>query len=56
MAYSVDYKELVNILSEWAANSRNVYGLYDRLRDLNKSKGYGVSDMESAYKKCLREE
>ena len=46
MAYSVDYKELVNILSEWAANSRNVYGLYDRLRDLNKSKGYGVSDME----------
>lgn len=46
MAYSVDYKELVNILSEWATNSRNVYGLYERLRDLNKSKGYGVSDME----------
>ncbi len=46
MGYNVDLKELVDILVNWATTNRNLFTLYTELRDLNKSKGYGISDIE----------
>ena len=46
MGYNVDLKELVDILVNWATTNKNLFTLYTELRDLNKSKGYGISDIE----------
>lgn len=39
-AYLPDMHEFVNIISEWLNAGANMFDLYIRLRDLNKSKGY----------------
>ena len=46
MAYDADLKEFADILVNWAVTDRNVFALYTQLRDLNKSKGYELSDLE----------
>lgn len=44
-------KELVDIIFDWASTSRNAFDLYIRLRDLNKSKGYGLSDIGNRFER-----
>lgn len=46
MGYCTDFRELVDIISDWASSDRNPFVLYTKLRDLNKSKGYGLPDIE----------
>lgn len=51
MSYNADMKELVDIIFDWASTSRNAFDLYIRLRDLNKSKGYGLSDIGNRFER-----
>ena len=46
MSYNADLKALVDIVVDWASTNRNPFSLYVKLRDLNKSMGYGVSFVE----------
>jgi len=46
MAYIPDIKELVNIITEWISSKGTMFDLYIKIRDLNVSKGYGVSKIE----------
>lgn len=46
MSYNADLKALVDIVVDWASTNRNPFSLYVRLRDLNKSMGYGVPSVE----------
>lgn len=41
MSYIEDMHEIVNIVTEWITNRGTPYELFIKLRDLNKSKGYG---------------
>lgn len=46
MSYNADLKALVDIVVDWASTNRNAFSLYVKLRDLNKSMGYGVPSVE----------
>ena len=46
MSYNADLKALVDIVVDWASTNRNPFSLYVKLRDLNKSMGYGVPSVE----------
>ena len=46
MSYNADLKALVDIVVDWASTNRNPFSLYVKLRDLNKSMGYGVPSIE----------
>ncbi|KAA4632824.1 hypothetical protein F3B51_28810, partial [Bacteroides ovatus] len=41
MSYIADIRDLINIITEWAASQGTVFELYDRLRNINIEKGYG---------------
>lgn len=40
MSYNQDVKECAKIVIDWVFSKGTMYDLYERLRDLNKSKGY----------------
>jgi len=42
MGYNTDHDEMLKIIMDWIMENGTMVDLYNSLRDLNKSKGYGI--------------